>query len=149
MPILNYTTTVPAVKSAGEIQGILVAHKAKSILMNYDDHGSIESLTFFAATPLGERLFRLPVDTEAVFKVLQKQFPGRRTYYSDTAKRDATQRAQAERVAWRIMKDWVEAQMAILEAQMVTLDQVFLPYMVNKKGETLYSQVAGGQLLLD
>ncbi|WP_189339127.1 hypothetical protein [Williamsia muralis] len=31
----------------------------------------------------------------------------------------------ALRVAWRITKDWVEAQLAIIETQMVTPAQVF------------------------
>ncbi len=36
MPIANYSTTVPAMKSVGEIQGILVAHGAKSIIIDYN-----------------------------------------------------------------------------------------------------------------
>jgi len=149
MPILNYTTSISAEKTANEIQAILRTHHAKTVVTNYGPAGEIESLSFFASTPYGDRAFLLPVNTEAVFRVLQKQFPGRRTYYPDNSKRDAIQRSQAERVAWRIMKNWVEAQMAILEAEMVTLEQVFLPYMVNRQGETLYTQLCGGRLLLD
>lgn len=55
---------------------------------------------------------------------------------------------QAERVAWRIVKDWVEAQMAILESEQVSMDQVFLPYMVNQEGKTLYELYASKQLML-
>lgn len=36
---------------------------------------------------------------------------------------------QAVRVGWRIIRDWVRAQCAIIESEMVTLEQVFLPYM--------------------
>jgi hypothetical protein len=46
--------------------------------------------------------------------------------------------AQAERVAWRIIKDWVETQMAILESQMVQMEEIFLPYMVNRQGQTFF-----------
>ena len=56
---------------------------------------------------------------------------------------------QAERVAWRIVKDWVEAQMAILESEMVKLDEIFLPYMVNDAGQTLYEAYVSNQLLLN
>jgi hypothetical protein len=45
---------------------------------------------------------------------------------------------QAERVAWRIIKDWVEAQMAILDTQMVKMEEVFFPYMLNGQGQTLF-----------
>ena len=34
-------------------------------------------------------------------------------------------------ITWRILKDWVEAQMALLETGMVTMDESFLPYMVS------------------
>ncbi len=44
----------------------------------------------------------------------------------------------AARVGWRILKDWVRAQMAILETEMVEIEQIFLPYMEAKDGRTLY-----------
>ena len=48
---------------------------------------------------------------------------------------------QAQKVAWRIIKDWVEAQMAIVEAQMADVAEVFLPYAVTNTGydELLFS----------
>ena len=52
------------------------------------------------------------------------------------------ERAQAVRVAWRIVKDWVEAQMALVETQMVTTAEVFLPYAVMKDGRTLAQHAA-------
>ncbi len=44
---------------------------------------------------------------------------------------------QAARVAWRIIKDWVEAQIAIIDAGMATVTQVFLPYAQTPEG-TVY-----------
>lgn len=52
-------------------------------------------------------------------------------------------------VAWRIVKDWVEAQMAILESEQVQMDEVFLPYMVNNRGQTIFEVYQSGQLLLE
>lgn len=57
-------------------------------------------------------------------------------------------REQAERVAWRIVKDWVEAQMAILESEMVQMDEIFLPYMVDNNGQTLFQAYRSNQLML-
>jgi len=37
---------------------------------------------------------------------------------------------QAERTAWRIIKDWVEAQMAIVAAGQAVMEEVFLPYVI-------------------
>ena len=55
---------------------------------------------------------------------------------------------QAERVAWRIVKDWLTAQLAILETEMVDVGQVFLPYFVGRNGQTLYEAYSTGQLQL-
>jgi len=44
-------------------------------------------------------------------------------------------------VAWRIIKDWIEAQLAIVEAEMVEMAEVFLPYAVTKSNKTLYQDV--------
>jgi len=43
--------------------------------------------------------------------------------------------------------DWVEAQMAILETDMVQFDEIFLPYMMNRSGMT-YFQAHQKNLLL-
>jgi len=138
MPIANYTTSVEAIKSVGEIQGILVAHGARQILKNYAKDGAIESLSFIVETPYGEMPVRLPVDVEAMIKVLGGQrVPPR---YCN--------RPQAVRIAWRILKDWVRAQMAILETEMVRMEQVFLPYMVGKDGKTLYETMVDHKFYL-
>lgn len=45
---------------------------------------------------------------------------------------------QAQRVAWRVLKSWIEAQIAIIETGMVAADEVFLPYQIVQGGETVY-----------
>lgn len=132
MPLLNYTTSIEAVKTAGEIQGILAAHGAKSILTDYADDGTIEALAFQIPSPQGEIGIRLPIDPEAVLKVLTHQ-----NRLGKVPRRYIT-KAQAVRVAWRIVKDWVAAQMAILETEMVKMEQIFLPYAITKSGQTVY-----------
>ena len=136
MPLLNYTTKVNVYATLGEIQGILVKHGAKKIMQDYDDSGHIVALTFGVDTPAGPRGVRLPANVDAVHKVLAKQ-------------KVKCDREQAERVAWRIVKDWVEAQMAILESEMVQMDQIFLPYMVNDKGQTVFEVYRNNQLFLE
>jgi hypothetical protein len=48
--------------------------------------------------------------------------------------------AQAKRVAWRIVKDWVAAQMAIVDAQLADVAEVFLPYAITRTGLTVYQE---------
>jgi hypothetical protein len=52
------------------------------------------------------------------------------------------------RVAWRCIRDWVLAQLALYETQIVDLPQVFLPFATDAKGQTLYDQVINGRFLL-
>jgi hypothetical protein len=55
---------------------------------------------------------------------------------------------QALRVSWRILKDWVEAQIAIVETKMVQIEQVFLPYAIMPDGRMLYERVRDAQFRL-
>ena len=135
MPLLNYTTKVDVHTTLGAIQGQLVKHGARKILQDYDDGGHILSLSFMIDTPAGPRGIRLPANVDAVHAVLVRQ-------------KIKCDREQAERVAWRIVKDWVEAQMAILESEMVQMDEIFLPYMIDGKGQTLFQAYRNNQLLL-
>lgn len=73
MPLLNYTTQIEAIKTVGEIQGILAGHGAKSILIDYSDDGQVEALAFKVLTPHGDVGIRLPIDPDAVLKVLTEQ----------------------------------------------------------------------------
>jgi hypothetical protein len=150
-PIANYSTIVTAQKSIGEIQGILVAHGAKHILMDYEGEEPV-GLAFVVATPYGDTPFRLPANIEKVQTVLLKQLAssGYKQWDRDYQdQRKAKIKKQASNVAWRILKDWVRAQTAILETEMVTIDQIFLPYMqVGKGGKILYEVMLDHHLQL-
>ena len=125
MPIKNYTTKVPTLQTIGEIQGILASHGARKVMMDYSEDGHVEAVSFMIETACGPRGFILPARVEAVAGTLARQ----------KVKCDYT---TAENVAWRIVKDWIEAQMAFIESEQATLDEVFLPYMANNDGTTLY-----------
>jgi len=129
-PLLNYTTQIEASKTVGQIHGILVAHGARAILTNYDAQGQIVSLSFEVNTPHGVAHIRLPINPEAVLRVMMRS--------DSQIPRRLINRAQAVRIAWRIVKDWVEAQMAILETEMVKMEQIFLPYIQTQNGQTLF-----------
>jgi hypothetical protein len=55
---------------------------------------------------------------------------------------------QALRVSWRIVKDWVEAQRAIVDTTMVALEQVLLPYAITPDGRTLYERLRATYFVL-
>jgi hypothetical protein len=109
------------------------------IVNEYDDNGFIIGLSF-AIELDGQKVgFRLPCDWRPVLQILEED---------RKVPRNKKTQEQAIRVAWRIIKDWVEAQMAIVETKMVKTEQVFLPYAVQKNGKTLYDNVIESKMLL-
>lgn len=68
---------------------------------------------------------------------------------SNTKSNIKATKEQAERVAWRILKDWIEAQMALLDIQMVKFEEIFLPYIQINKDETIYQRLEKEQFLLE
>ena len=142
MAILNYTTTIDAFKTVSEIEYILVKHKAKSVMKNYEGE-SISGLSFLVDTGAVQVPIRLPVKVDECLEVLKREKKN-----SPKSNIKAT-REQAERVAWRILKDWVEAQMALLDIEMVRLEEIFLPYIEIRNGQTIYEQLEKKQFLLE
>jgi hypothetical protein len=151
MPLKNYTTEVSAMKSIGEIQGNLVAHGAVNINIHFNVAHEPDSLTFVVPAGEGFIPFRLPANIPAVFKVLERQLTSNRYKYASPGIKTQRQKGLQERalkVGWRILKDWIDAQLAIIETEMVTLEQVFLPYMKVKDDKTLYEVMEGRGFLL-
>lgn len=146
MAIKNYTTDVPVNKTVSEIHLMLADHGAKRILFDYGADSKVTAISFTIETPTGEQAVRLPANVERVREVLrqQKNNPRNRNRSQIDDSRD-----QAERVAWRIVKDWLAAQLAILETEMVDVQQVFLPYFLNRQGQTLYEVYSSGSLMLE
>lgn len=141
MAILNYTTSVDAFKTVSEIEYILMKHSAKSIMKNFDGE-SITGLSFLIDTGVQQIPVKLPVRTEECLEVLKKEKA------SGTKSIKAT-KEQAERVAWRILKSWVEAQMALLDINMVQLQEIFLPYIELLDGNTIYQTLEQKQFMLE
>lgn len=142
MAILNYTTTVDAFKTVSEIEYILMKHQAKSIMKNYEGE-SITSLSFLIDTGYAQVPIKLPAKVEECLRVLQREKK------SNPKKQIKATREQAERVAWRILKDWVEAQMALLDIEMAKCEEVFMPYIVDNTGKTLFEKLEEKQFLLE
>lgn len=138
MPIKNYTTQVPANRSIQEIQETLVKHGATGVLLEYEQGtGRIHSMKFILEMKGRKMPFQLPVDWRAFQCVLTEQRVAR---HSDPD--------FCYRIAWRVVRDWVMAQMALYETQMVTIPQIFLPYAVAKNGQTLYEYTLENPRLL-
>ena len=137
MPLLNYTTKILAEQTAAEIMSILVKKGATDILTHYGPAGMATGMKWRMETVSGTLGFSLPINAGAVFEILTRD----RVMKTNPAAR----MQQANRTAWRIIKEWILAQMALIETEMVTVEEVFLPYMLTGK-QTLYQALSNGDL---
>lgn len=142
MALLNYSTTVDAYKTVAEIEQMLVKHGAKSIMKSYEGE-DVTSLSFLIDTGNGNIPVKLPVRLDDVLQVLTEQ---KKAHPKANIK--AT-REQANRVAWRILKDWIEVQMALLDMQMVKFEEIFLSYIETADGKTVYEKLEEKHFLLN
>ena len=138
--IKNYTTSIDEDKTVGEIMGLLAGKGARSIRIDYDELNRPSAVSFILTLQDWPVPFRLPCNFEGVFKVLVGAYKDRHAKFR--FERDPKSKAQSRRVAWRIIKDWVAAQIALIEADQASLAQVFLPYAVvnQQSGVTMFDQ---------
>ena len=132
MAILNYTTSISTEKTAAEIQKKLSKAKVQAVLCEYNDDAVVSAISFRIMTKHGMIFFRLPVNIQGVFKKLKTD---------QKVPRKLRTKEQAAKVALRILKDWVEAQLAIVDAEMADMLEVFLPYAQGHDGQTMYETV--------
>jgi hypothetical protein len=135
MPIKNYTTKIDAGVSLGKIQSALASAGASKIIVDYEDGVPI-AVSF--GMLLGDTMcaYKLPVNFDGVEAVLKKQ-------------KIKADKKQIMRIAWRNVRDWVLAQIALIEAGNAVAGEIFLPYMTDKTGTTFYQQLMStGQLTL-
>lgn len=136
MALKNTYSKLPAKRYIQDAQDALIKAGATGIQMEYLD-GFVSSLAFSIKFGTQQIQFRLPVNWHSFQNVLTKEGHSK-----------AGDDAYAYRVAWACTKDWIEAQMAFIESENVSLPQVFLPYAVTKKGTTLFEEVASNDSLL-
>lgn len=131
LKLVNYTSEVPAARSIMEIEELLFKAGATNISKSATG-GMVEAIIF--ALPVGPeyQVFRLPINVGAVQRVLR-----------ETKSHHPKDKHQAERVAWRILKDWVQIQVAMIQLEQAQALEVFLPYLWNGKQTFFQSWSAG------
>lgn len=148
-PLLNYTTEIAARKSFMEIQDMLSSHGVESVLTQYDDRRQPLSISFRIRAHPGMLSYRLEANVDAVERALKDQVR-RGEVQPRFAKREA-----AERVAWRILRTKVSADLAMVAIGLAAIDEIMLPYLLLDSGQTLYQamlvdglQTQGQRLML-
>lgn len=121
-----------------QIQKSLIRVKATDVSYKFDGTGRIVGMKFGLDINGKNVGFLLPVNMGKVAVVLKREG---NTRHSDDD--------YVYRVSWACMRDWVIAQLTLLETEMAEPLQVFLPYAYDKNGKTLYESVLDSNLLLN
>lgn len=123
-----------------DIQRILVAHGAKSLTFDYDQ-GRAVGVTFTIVVRNERLSFHMPARVQNVERLLSKQQHWRQPLTE-------IHKQQAYRTAWANIRDWLAAQMALVETEMVQMEEIFLPYLLTPTGESLFFAMQERQFLL-
>ena len=140
--IRNYTSTVPATKSIMEIEKRLVSAGCTNIVKTYMD-GQITGLIFTIRQNERDIPFRMPARVERIREKLAESMRKPRRGTMDRLL------SQADRTAWKLLSDWVDVQLSLVELGQADMVEIFLPYAYDHKSKsTLYDRVVTGDLKL-
>lgn len=138
--IKNFSTLIAVEKTIAEIEKMLSKYGATKIMKEYDEFGSPSKLFFAIMTEHGEMPVKLPVNTDKVLDVFKLQVSDGKLPRKYWGGEWAVE--QAHRVGWRIIKDWLDAQLTILQIEMVKVQEIFLPYAYDAKSDqTLFQKM--------
>lgn len=152
MFLKNYTSDVPVPQTLHRIEQTLIKCGVTGIAKEYapNNVGKIVALTFCikldGLTPMN---VRIPVDEEKALQCLWLDYAdgekltadGSQLEWSSRKKKKRSEfREQAERTAWKLMQDWVEVQMSLIQMKQADFMQVFLPYAWDGE-KTFYERV--------
>lgn len=150
----NYTSDVPVSVTVGRIENVLIRCGVSAIAKEYTGvNGEIAALTFkiqldgSPAWPI-----RFPVNKEQALQALWLNYADGEELADNgnsikwggpSGKKKKTRhdfRQQAERTAWKIMQDWIECQMSMIQMKQADFREVFLPYLWDGK-QTYYKSI--------
>ncbi len=144
MPIKNYTTTIAAEKSVSQIQDLLRKKGARRVLVDYDKKGKPEAVAFeFELAQMEGPALRLPFQIRARPEAMERCLKSVEPRYRG--------RAQAERVAWRLVYNWIDVQLAFVEAGQAAMAELMLGFALSTRSDeqehprTFYDVLLGAE----
>lgn len=136
------STSIAVERTIADIEKCLSKYGVTAMLKEYTG-GEIESLSFKIKRGQVDIPIQLPCRWIAIFEFLRKR--SRMSDWSLANDRSPTNQKRiknlqlkARQVAWRQVFRWVQAQLAMVDTEMVTVDEVFFPYIQTRNGQTVY-----------
>lgn len=139
MFLKNYTSNVPVSQTIYRIEQVLIRCGVVGIAKEYTGaNGEISAITFRVNDNGREFQVRLPADTGKALDALwldyangDKLTPDGKALQWPGQKRKRRQdfAEQSQRTAWKIIQDWIEVQMSMIQMRQAEPVEVFLPYV--------------------
>jgi len=132
------STKITENQTIGEIMDLLAKCHVSGIHTQYND-GNVVGLMFGINYGEAELCFRLPVRWEPVLKAMEED---------KSTPKNLCNEKQARRVAWRQILRWIQAQLTFIEIGMTDIKEVFLPYLLVARDETMYQRLEKKRFLM-
>lgn len=150
MFLKNYTSDVPVSQTIYRIEQVLIKCGVSGITKEYGTNAKVTAITFHIAMEgMPTMTIRLPADEAAATQALWLDYAdgdkltadGNSLHWNTRKKKSKADFVeQGERTAWKIIQDWVEIQMSMIQTHQAEWMQVFLPYVWDGK-KTYYQAV--------
>lgn len=152
MFLRNYTSDVPVSQTIYRIEQVLIRCGVSGITKEYGPKAEVAALTFHIDLEGRRVTVRLPADVQSAWDALWLDYvDGDRLNEAGTAiaawgsrkkKKKDDFREQAERTAWRLVQDWVEVQLSMIQLKQTDFVQVFLAYVWDEsRRESFYGRL--------
>jgi len=142
------STTVDPLKSANEIQALVQRYGGTRFEIRWNESKQVAAVRFAIRHPkFGEIPVRLTARVEKIAEILKAARTSRR-YISqgERQKKDAEERTQAYRIAWRQLRDFIEQALLAVETGLFPLHEAFMASVETEDPET-GDVVTWGELL--
>lgn len=138
MNLKNYTSSVSVINSIARIEHRLATAGATHIAKIYEGNVSGRPIGMIFQIKIGElpMSFKLPAKSSAVFNVMWKEVRRPRPETKENIK------AQADRTAWKILSDWIDIQVSMIQLEQAEAIEIFLPYAYDgRTDKTLFEKM--------
>jgi hypothetical protein len=142
MSIRNYTSEIPASRSIASIMQRLVDHGASEVAASYVDKRVVGLVFVIPGGDSKHIPIRLPARSKQIAVVLRRSY---KKVNDATAKRIEE---QAERTAWKLLDEWIQIQLNLIQLEQIEFLEAFLPFVWNPALEkTFFERVKEGGML--
>lgn len=128
----EWETNIASEESVEGIEDLLISAGCSSVSTEYEDYRPV-AMVFSLEHNKDKFFVRLPVDISGI----------RETLIRVSKKPDMSKiTSQAEDIAWQYMYQWVLSQVNLWKLGMAEIIEAFLPFVITKKGTTVYQSLS-------